>query len=194
MTLLLALLLLQGPGDGWNLAPAPPREIKRLYWELFETTEVWVRLFPEGPQGEPPLVSLVFQAFFPGRAKREPYSKLPRWPKGAPERLTLTVQGSPLTFIQVFSLRLVIDDKTVDLTRPGSDYRYIGCPAGVMEECAVAGVVVNIEPSMLRALTTARSVRGEALGFPIELEEADQLALGEFMGRIGLSEAQAKAR
>lgn len=186
-TLLTALFLLQAPGDGWGVAPAPPREVRRVYWDLFQTTEVWVLLLPEGPQGEPPLVNFVFQAFFPGRAKREPYSKLPRWPKGEPERLVLKVQGTPLTLIREFSLRLVIDNTTVDLTGAGSDFTYLGCFAGDMVGCSVTGVEVKMEPSLLRSLITAESVRGQALGFPIEFKEADQLALTEFAERVGLS-------
>src|SRR5688500_17336400 len=83
------VLLVQLPGGGWTLAPAPPREVKRLYWELVETTEVWVRLTPGYPSGNAPLLSLVFQAFFPGRQPREPYSLRPQWPKGEPVRLVV---------------------------------------------------------------------------------------------------------
>jgi hypothetical protein len=72
----LALLLLQAPGDGWALVQ-DTRQVKRLYWDLFQTTEVWLRLIPEDPDGKPPLVNLIFQAFFPGRAdwssRRCPY-------------------------------------------------------------------------------------------------------------------------
>lgn len=186
MTFLIALFLLQAPGDGWGIAPAPPREVRRVYWDLFETTEVWVLLLPEGPQGERPLVNFVFQAFFPGRAKREPYSKVPRWPKGKPEQVVLKVQGTPLTVIRELSLRLVIDNTTVDLTGPGSDFRSLGCFAGDME-CSPTGVEVKMEPSLLQSMITAERVRAQALGFPIELGEADQLALAAFAERVGLS-------
>ena len=50
-------LLLQSPGAGWVMAPTPPREVRRLYWELQETTEVWVRLTPGDPNAAPPLLS-----------------------------------------------------------------------------------------------------------------------------------------
>src|SRR3990172_7596443 len=115
MAWLLAVFLFQGPGEGWNLVQAPPREVKRVYWELFETTEAWVLLQPGGPQGEPALVNLVLQAFFSGRAKRDPYSRLPEWPKGEPERLTVRVQPFPMTVLKEPSLRLVGDDETFDL-------------------------------------------------------------------------------
>ena len=66
-----SLLLAQAPGSGWAMVDAPPGEVRRLHWELHETTEVWVRLTPGDPGGERPLVNVVFQAFFPGRARRD---------------------------------------------------------------------------------------------------------------------------
>jgi hypothetical protein len=119
----LMLLLAQSPGDGWALSQAPAREVKRLYWELNQTTEIWVRLIPESPDGKPPLVSLVFQALFFGPADRDPYTGLPKWPKGEPARLAVRAQPLPLTMIRELSLRFAIDGKTLDLTRPGSRYR-----------------------------------------------------------------------
>ena len=72
-SLLLGILLFQGPGDGWVLVPST-RQVKRLYWDLFQTTEVWLSLIPEDPAGTRPLVTFIFQAFFPGQAERDPYS------------------------------------------------------------------------------------------------------------------------
>src|SRR5688572_27240571 len=104
----LALILLtQSPGSGWVMAPAPPREVKRLYWELFQTTEVWVSLTPGVGNGNQPLLNLVFQAFFPGRPEREPYSGLPQWPKGAPARLVVRAEPFSLTAIRDLTLRFV---------------------------------------------------------------------------------------
>ena len=85
-SLLVGLLLVQGSGDGWALVH-DTRQVKRLYYDLFQTTEIWVRLIPEDSEGKPPLVNLIFQAFFPGRAERDPYTGLPREPKGPPARL-----------------------------------------------------------------------------------------------------------
>jgi hypothetical protein len=187
LALLLLMVLLQGPGDGWTLAESPPREVRRVYWELFETTEIWVRLLPEGPHATPPFVNLIFQAYFPGRAKRDPYTGLLQWPKGEPQRLTLRALPLPLTMIRGLSLRLVIDGNKVDLTGTAHEYRYLGCPPGDLD-CAPSGIEAEIKPSLLKSLTTAREIRGEALGFPIELREADQLALDDFTERIGLVE------
>jgi hypothetical protein len=74
---------------------------------MFQTTEIWLRLIPEHSEGKPPLVNLIFKAFFPGRAERDPYTGLPREPKGPPARLVLVAQPLPLTVIRELSLRLV---------------------------------------------------------------------------------------
>jgi len=96
------LLLLQAPGDGWGMVDSRPREVKRLYWELFQTTEVWVTLSPvtadtvAGPR-------FAFQAFFPGREV-----------KGKPQRIQIkALAGVVATDL---SLRVTIDGKTTDLT------------------------------------------------------------------------------
>lgn len=182
----LAVLLFQAPGDGWATVQAPPREVKRLYWELFQTTEIWLRLIPEDPDGKPPLVNLIFQAFFPGRAKRDPYSGLPQWPKSAPVRLALRAQPLPWTVIRELSLRLQIDGNTCDLTTPGSRHRNLPCLVAT-EDCTPNAVEVELEPSLLRSLISARTVGGHVLGFTVRLTSADQAALADFAARIGIS-------
>jgi hypothetical protein len=192
MVLLLTLFLLQGPGEGWNLVQGPPRELKRVYWELFETTEVWVLLLPESPQGEPAPVNLVFQAFFSGRAKKDPYSKLPQWPKGEPERLIVRVQPFPMTFSYELSLRLVVDDQTFDLGEYCLPERF-GPPCQILYSGEVAsGVSVEVQPALLQRLAKARSVTGTALGFPILLSSDDLSAVGKFAEAVHLNVVQRK--
>jgi hypothetical protein len=189
MAWLLALFLFQGPGEGWNLVQAPPREVKRVYWDLFETTEVWVLLLPGDPQGEPAPVNVVFQAFFSGRAKRDPYSKLPEWPKGEPERLTVRVQPFPTTVLKEPSLRLVVDDETFDL---GASCKWplgFGGPCQILysgEGGAIIGVSVEVQPALLQRLAKARVVTGTALGFPILLSSDDLGAVGKFAEAVHL--------
>ncbi len=190
---LLLPFLFQTPGNGWTLVPAPPREIKRVYWELFETTEIWVRLAPEDPAGNPPLVHLMFQAFFPGRAERDPYSGLPQWPKGAPAGLAVRAEPNLLTVVRELSLRFVVDGRTLDLTAPGSRYRNLPCLVAT-DDCTPRAIEAELELSVLRSLSTARSVRSQVLGFTFELTTADQLALKEFAARIGLAEESGNRR
>ena len=190
MALLVALFLLQGPGEGWIMVQTPPREIKRVYWDLFETTEVWVLLSPEGPKGEPQRVNVIFQAFFSGRAKRDPYTGLPEWPKGRPERINLRVQPFPLTVVDELSLRLVVDDETFDLGASCG-----GLSAGpacqllfpCSDGCYANGMSVEVEPELLQRLADARVVSGTVLGFPILLSADDLGAVGEFAKAVHLS-------
>ena len=57
-------------------------------------------------------------------------------------------------------------------------------------DCTPNAVEADMEPSILRSVATARTVTGEALGFPIKLVAADQVAVGELLARVGLAEDQ----
>jgi hypothetical protein len=178
--------------SGWALTQSPPREVRRLYWELVPEMEIWVRLVPEAPEGNAPLINLVFHAFYPGRAERDPYTGLPAWPRGAPTRLAVSAEPLPTTLIRELSLRLKIDGQTVDLTGPESRYRNLPCLTA-SEDCVPNAVEAEISAPTLRSLAGAGSIEGRALGFPIKLVAADQLALKSFVARIGLSEDNPKA-
>jgi hypothetical protein len=186
---LFALLL--AAGIGLAQPQAPPREVRRIYWELVPTTEIYVRLIPEDPGGKAPLLYLVFQAFFPGRAGRDAYSGLPRWPSGAPKRIVVKAEPFPRTVIRELSLQLVVDGKRLDLTGPNSRYRNLPCLVA-SEDCVPNAVEAELEPSVLRTLAAAGAVEGTALGFPIRLVAADQRAIGEFIARIGLAGGAAR--
>jgi len=186
--LLIALLPAQGPGDGWWLVPGV-RQVDNLYYELFNTTEIWVRVIPEDPVGKPLLPSLVFKAFFPGRLPYRGDDKRTLEAKGPPSQLLLQAQVGPLSMIKGLpTLRLVIDGTTVDLMGSGARYRYRYSPQCSHDSpCAVNGVEVELAPSILHSLITARSVTGEALGFAMKLTAEDQRALAQFEARIGLA-------
>jgi hypothetical protein len=184
-SLLLGVVLFQGPGDGWANVP-DARQVKRLYWDLFKTTEIWVRLIPENAEGKPPLVNLIFQAFFPGVPERDPYTGLPREPKGPPEKIVLKAMPLPMTVVQMLTLRLEIGGKTVDLTADPARYRYLS-PCGPGDGCAANAVDADIDAALVRSLVAAKVVNGVALGFPVKLTAEDQRALKEFATRIGLT-------
>ena len=154
--LLIALLPAQGPGDGWWLVPGV-RQVDNLYYELFNTTEIWVRVIPEDPVGKPLLPSLVFKAFFPGRLPYRGDDKRTLEAKGPPSQLLLQAQVGPLSMIKGLpTLRLVIDGTTVDLTGSGARYRYVY----TCNHCSANGVEVELALSILHSLITARSVTG----------------------------------
>lgn len=178
---LVALVLAQ---SGWALVQAKPREVGRTYWELIPETEVWVRLVPEDPDGKP-LVNLVFHAFFPGRAERDPYTGLPQWPRGSPARLTVSAEPLPHTLIRALALQLLIDGRSIDLTGPDARYRNLPCVVA-SEDCTPNAVEADLDPSLLKAIVEASAVGGVALGFPFRLAREDRDAVGQFAGKVGL--------
>src|SRR5207247_7947531 len=120
--LLIALLPAQVPGGGWAWVPGV-RQVNNLYYELFDTTEIWVHLIPEDPAGKPSLHSLIFKAVFPGRLPHRVSDERILEAKGPPSRLLLQAQAGPLAMIKGLpTLRLVIDGSTVDLTGSGARY------------------------------------------------------------------------
>jgi hypothetical protein len=180
---MVALLLAQ---SGWALAQAKPREVGRTYWELTPEMEIWLRLIPEDPEGKPPLVNLVFHAFFPGRAERDPYTGLPQWPRGEPARLTVSAEPLPSTVTRELALQLVVDGKTIELTGPNGRYRNLPCVVA-SEGCTPNAVEAEVDPSVVRAVAAAKSVGGIVLGFPVKLVPADHDAVREFAGKAGLA-------
>jgi hypothetical protein len=169
---LMAMPTAQGPGDGYNLAPSPPREIKTLYWELFQTTEIWVRLTPEGENRKPAPVSLIFIATFPGK-------------KLAHEPTDINIRAQvDLRFVaSKFSLKLIPDPgELLDLAGPGANFEYYPrCPSG---DCAVTGVISVVPWKVFGRMVQAKSIVGEALGLGISLREADLDALRAFAKRF----------
>ena len=163
------LLLLQAPGDGWGMAPGKPGEVKHLYWDLFNTTEVWVQVMPERPDGKGPTpLQLVFQAFYTGREA-----------KGAPARVGARVVGPTIDLL----FRLTYDGKTADLTGPQGNSRYLW--PGACGDCNPNGVDAEVKIDVLRDYAAAVSPGGVALGIPFVLSEPDRSALRTFVARLG---------
>jgi hypothetical protein len=167
--LILSLFIAQAPGDGWAMARARPREVKSVYWELFQTTEVSLLLIPEVLDQEKPLVQLVFQAFCRGRRIET-----------APERLVIRALPLPLTGMKEPSLRLDVDGKRTISSGSQTKPRLLYPPFGDQAN----GVEVGIEPEVLGALVLGKQIEGEALGFPIRLAKEDQDALGRFVAAL----------
>lgn len=163
----------QGPGDGYNLAPSSPREIKTLYWELFNTTELWVRLTPEGETGKPAPVSLIFSATFPGSRQAD-----------VPTEISIRAQVDPRFVASKFSLKLMPHPgELLDLAAPGTDFEYYPhCPIG--EKCAVTGIISIVPWKVFTRIVKAKSITGEVLGLEVSLQEADLDALRAFAQRL----------
>jgi hypothetical protein len=165
-----SLLLLQAPGDGWAIAPGKPGEVKHLYWDLFDTTEVWVQLTPELPdgKGQAPL-RLVFQAFYKGHEAN-----------GTPSRIDARVVGPAVADL---SFRLTYEGKSADLTGPEGHSRLL-FPVPACDTCSANGVDAEVRPDVMREYAAAANPGGSALGIPFVLSPADRDALKAFVARL----------
>ncbi len=115
-----ALASAQAPGAGWVMSPSPARVVKTLYWELFDTSEVWVRIEPTGRDGRPaPPLSLVFLALFPGKRLKQ-----------TPATIQVQAQPGPLTIVSGLTLTLSPEGGApLDLTAPGQSFQTVS-PCG----------------------------------------------------------------
>jgi hypothetical protein len=96
-----------------------------------------------------------------------------------------------MTVIQELTLQLDIDGVVTDLTGPNGRYRTLPFPC---VECLPNAVEADVDASVVRSIVTARSAGGRALGFPIKLVRADQVAVGEFLAKVGLAESPGAKR
>ena len=170
----------QGPGDGFNLAPSAPREIKTLYWELFKTSEIWVRLSPEGKDNKPAPVSLIFYITFSGKE-----------PSSEPTQIGVRAQADPGFVASKFSLKLLPQPGApLDLVGPpgtvknfiGTDFQYYPhCPGG---GCAVTGVISYLPWKIFLRIARSESLTAEALGIEVSFQKGDLDALRTFAKKI----------
>jgi len=188
MRLLFALFLavmptVQGPGDGYNFAPSSAREVKTLYWELFQTTEIWVRLAPEGRDHKPAPLSLIFYVTFPGKELSI-----------EPTDITIRAQADPRFAAAKFSLKLAPKPgQPFDLVGPlgtvknsiGTNFQYYpNCPGG---GCAVTGVISYLPWKVFLQIARSESLTAEVLGIEVSFQQADLDALRAFAKKLAPS-------
>jgi hypothetical protein len=105
--------------------------------------------------------------------------------EGEPARVTVSAEPLPGGVLRQASLRLVIDDETVDLTGPRGRYWELPCP--FPENCIPSGVEAELEPSVVRSVVEAKAVDAWVLGFPVRLVAGDREAVREFARKSGLA-------
>jgi hypothetical protein len=130
-------------------------EVRTLYWQLYDVTEVCVNVAPEpGSEGPSPL-AFTFSFTHAGREA-----------KAAPSRMVWRVQLPPSHVATSPSLRMVLDEaEPVDLTAPGQPSRLVfspGCSGGT--DCGYIGVEVFPARGVLARMLAAKTISGEALG------------------------------
>jgi hypothetical protein len=150
---------------GQALPPPRDGDIRVLYWELQNRTDVWLTLEPKLASGKPapPTMVLTLTLSFPGKT-----------PKGQPEHVDLRAHPGMLWAPRI-QLSVVVDGERLQLEPAGS----VGLGDGGLDY-----VWVPVSISMLRQMAQARRVSINALGLDLELIEPQRAAVGQFLDRV----------
>jgi hypothetical protein len=159
-----------------SLLGAKAGEVKTLFWELYNHTEVCVNLVPDpGPSGPSPFV-LTFSFTHTGRQMTAP-----------PATVLLRAQLPPNYVVLSPSLDVVLDaTEHFDLTTPGQPYRLTYPPQCTMAEtgCGFTGIEVPLTPETFRRWARARAIAGKAFGIAFSLPPEARESLGRFAERV----------
>jgi hypothetical protein len=167
---LLGLALTVSPVTTAAQALPPPRDgdIRVLYYEFRDLTEVWLTLLPKGPAGEDLPISLTFDVAFPGKRPAAPLTQV--W-----MRAHVGKMWNPRPI-----LTLVLDGKTtLDVAGPRPTILSAGDEGDTM-----IGVAGTVSVETLGTIAAARSVSGDALRLPFVLSESQRAAIAAFRDRI----------
>jgi hypothetical protein len=169
--LLLAPALALSPVTGTAQALPPPRDgdIRVLYYEFRDLTEVWLTLEPKGPAGEDLPITLTFDVAFAGKRPAAPLTQ-------AEMRASVGRLWSPRP-----ELTLVLDGKTT-LDVAGPNPRTL--TGGDADQSAMIAVVGTLSTDTLKTIGEARSVSGNALRLPFVLSETQRAAVAAFRERV----------
>ena len=148
--------LLPPPGDG---------EIRAVYWELQNETEVWLTLEAKSAAGEPaPFLS--FTRRFAGKR-----------PAAQATDFEVTANAGMLWAPSVEFWLVLDDNDKIDL---GSHGVSLG---RTRENSSLTGVRATIPLQTLKQIANAKRVTGNALRFEFELTESQRGAIGRFLER-----------
>ncbi len=162
---ILALVLTTGVA---SQALPPPRDgdIRALYWELRNETEIWLTLEPRSPDGNPApqAMTLTFTRRFPGK-----------WPDKQPPRFEIRTDAG-LLWNPKNELWIAIDG--------GEKVDFVGKnPFGPTSGEYSTYVAAEIPVATIARLAQASRVTGDALGFEFELTASQRQAVREFFQR-----------
>jgi hypothetical protein len=146
----------------------PPRDgdIRALYWELRNETEVWVTLEPMSPAGKraPQAMTLTFTRRFAGK-----------WPDNQPARFEIRADAGFL-WAPKNELWVAIDDGTkIDFASHN--------PFGLTTGDVSTYVAAEIPLETVTRIGKAPRVSGNALGFEFVLTESQRQAVRDFLER-----------
>ena len=152
-----AVQALPPPGDG---------DIRALYWELRNETEVWVTLEPKSPDAKPApqAMTLTFTRRFAGK-----------WPDNQPPRFEVRADAGFL-WAPKNELWIAVDgDETIDFASHN--------PFGLITGVVSTYVAAEIPIATLARIGKASRVSGNALGFEFTLTASQRQAVRDFLER-----------
>lgn len=170
----------QAPGSAWALSPTPARTVSIRYWQLFDQTEIWVRIVPHSLDKNGTLpVDLIFSAIFNGRI--QPHGRsIPK-----PARLIVQAQPSPVAVLPVPHQSLTF---TTDAGRQFDLAKRAATAVSPCDQCSADALVASLDPEVLKALAASTTLTCQVVGFSCRLDPLDISAIAEFAARIGRNE------
>ena len=152
---------------GTQLLPPPgDREIRAVYWELRNESELWLTLQPvtRGGGAHAPMLTITWH--FAGRR-----------PTAPPRELDVRAYAGAVFATRVEFWLLLDGEHRVDLAPAGRTPGLIsGTPSDYVSH------LIPLET--LRQIARAKQVSGNALGFEFELTEPQRAAIATFLERV----------
>ncbi len=171
---------LQGLGIGIDSTPSSPGEIRSQYFEVSNSTQIWIRLKPQDGTGKVAPINLIFTATFPGKK-----------PDHMPSEIEIRAQVDPLFIAPKFTLVLTPHPgRPLDLMGPlgasknsiGTSFHYLpNCPGG---GCAITAVVSYLPWDMFLQIAQSESLKGDVLGVDVTFHQSDLEALRAFAKKL----------
>jgi hypothetical protein len=158
-------------------------EVKTLYWDLYQHTEVCVTLAPEPTTASSTsALAFTFSFTYPGHELKVP-----------PAQVLLRVQLSPSYVVSAPSLHLMLSNtERVDLTASEEAYRMTfppGC-ATAGAGCGFTGIEVSLPREAFLRVVKATTISGEVFGMPFSFATDARRSLSTFAERLGPEPAQ----
>ena len=153
-----------------TLPPPQDGDIRVMYFEALDQTEVWLTLEPQSPAGEKLPILLALSATFSGRH-----------PAAPPLHLEVRAHVERL-WAPTPELRLVADGQGLAFEPPGPAPVYAGSLDGASS--TLTGVTGPISVTTLERMARARTLGGNALRLDFALDAAQRAAIGRFTRRV----------
>ena len=164
LTLVLATVAAFGSGRTAQLLPAAgDGDIRAVYWELQNQTDVWLTLEPRDAGGaRAPLLTFTYR--FAGKR-----------PEGPPTHIDVRAYAPPLWAGRATLWFLLDGREKIDL---GSS------PGGLIGGVPSDYLLQTIPIEMFKRFASAKRISGEALGSDFELTESQRLAVRAFLEQV----------